>query len=75
MTAKGRLPLISGERSSRSLIGRAAFLRDCACPPGDHGTCIIVALSRRGPEWVIVEWDAEHFHNVSVVKLDELRVP
>ena len=57
----------------KKLNGKRAFLRDIACLPGQTGSCTIVGPSAKGPEYVIVEWDADGNHHragdVSVEKL------
>ena len=63
----------------KSVIGKTAWLKDLHCRPKEAGACKIVALSSRGPEWVIVEWSKEHYYHdqdgdVSVVKLSSLCV-
>jgi hypothetical protein len=37
-------------------VGRNAWLRDIHCQPKQVGACRIIALSSRGPDWVVVEW-------------------
>jgi len=62
----------------KTLIGQHAFLRDLCCGPKQVGGCTIIALSKKGPEYVIVEWSEDGWYHsdgdVSCVKLSELDI-
>ena len=63
--------------ASKNLIGRPAFLRDFYCVPKQVGGCRIIALSSKGPEWVVVEWSGDNHEEpggVSAVLLSHLDV-
>jgi len=45
------------------IIGRTAFLNDIHCAPGQVGACRIVARSRKGVDYVVVEWEKDGNHH------------
>ncbi len=69
---------VTVKKPSKSIIGKHAWLRNIHCRPKEAGGCTIIALSSRGPEYVIVEWSADGIYHgvgdVDVVKLSSLDV-
>lgn len=57
--------------------GKLAFLKDFYCHPGQVGGCKIVAPSSKGPDFAIVEWKKDNYHedgDVDVVRLTFLDI-
>jgi len=76
------MPLNKKKRAARDprkkLVGRSAWLRDICCAPKQSGACRIIAVSSKGPKYVVIEWTQSDFHQttgeVTTVKLSDLDV-
>ncbi len=64
--------------SLKKFVGKTAWLRDLCCAPHQSGACRIIALSSKGPEWVVIEWTTSDFHQttgeVKAIKFADLDV-
>ena len=61
------------------LVGHVAFLRDIHCGPKETGDCRIIAMSSKGPEWVVIEMTSDYSYvykagHVAAIKLSWLDV-
>ena len=63
---------------SKKLVGRTAILRDIHCMPKQVGFCKIIAISSRGPDWVVVEWEHDGWYHaegdVGCIELSKLEL-
>ena len=62
----------------QKLVGKTAWLRDICCAPKQSGACRIIAVSSKGPEYVVIEWTQSDFHQtageVRTMKLTDLDI-